>query len=144
MDCMVAFVFISSPLVVVVFSYQACDCHSSLEWSDSDLSQSYVGDWGLICQRKALAPLLNSLLFLGWIPGAVVFGYLADKYGRRPAVVISSWSNMVVLIARALPFLSPNYAVFAVLVFIQGFIIGKGERGVRSARLVWFISVWIN
>ena len=125
------------------FSRQICHCHSPLKWSDSDLSRSYVGDWGLVCQDKALVPLLNSLLFLGWIPGAVVFGYLADKNGRRPTVLILSWCNLAVLTARALPFLSPNYAVFAVLVFIQGFIIGKRKSRVRRGRLTLCIYVCI-
>lgn len=36
--------------------------------------------WDLVCERKSLAKMTATVFFLGVMLGAIVFGYLSDKY----------------------------------------------------------------
>ena len=39
--------------------------------------------WNLICGAEYYASLSQSILFIGWIPGAFIIGRLSDKFGRK-------------------------------------------------------------
>ena len=39
--------------------------------------------WNLICGKEYYASLSQSILFIGWIPGAFIIGRLSDKFGRK-------------------------------------------------------------
>ena len=58
----------------------------------STLNNLIVLQWNLICGKEYFASLSQSMLFIGWIPGAFIIGRLSDKFGRRrvlfPAVFV--------------------------------------------------------
>ncbi len=41
---------------------------------------------------------MGSVFFLGYIPGCYVFAFLADKFGRRPVLLLAIFGNTVCLI----------------------------------------------
>jgi MFS transporter, SHS family, lactate transporter len=61
--------------------------------------------------------------------GALVFGWLAEKYGRRPILMINVVSYSLVQLATAF---APNLATLLVLRAVFGFAMG-GEWGVGAA-----------
>lgn len=61
--------------------------------------------------------------------GALVFGWLAEKYGRRPILMLNVVSYSVVQLATAF---APNLATLLVLRAVFGFAMG-GEWGVGAA-----------
>ena len=61
--------------------------------------------------------------------GALVFGWLAEKYGRRPVLMLNIVSFSVVELASAF---APNLATLLVLRAVFGFAMG-GEWGVGAA-----------
>jgi MFS transporter, SHS family, lactate transporter len=61
--------------------------------------------------------------------GALVFGWLAEKYGRRPILMVNVISYSVVQLATAF---APNLATLLVLRAVFGFAMG-GEWGVGAA-----------
>ena len=61
--------------------------------------------------------------------GALVFGWLAEKYGRRPILMINVISYSLVQLATAF---APNLATLLVLRAVFGFAMG-GEWGVGAA-----------
>src|SRR5246127_1919062 len=61
--------------------------------------------------------------------GALVFGWLAEKYGRRPVLMLNVVSYSVVQLATAL---APNLATLLALRAVFGFAMG-GEWGVGAA-----------
>lgn len=78
--------------------------------------------WRLVCGKSTLGFLTNSIMFLGWLVGNVVFGILSDKYGRRKILFLSS--SLVCWVAFASSFV-PWYWLYATLRFIIGFGLGK-------------------
>lgn len=84
-------------------------------------SFSIVTDWDLVCHKKELAYLANSGMFIGWAFGAVVLGWISDRYGRK-IVLFPSWLA-VILAAFASGFVN-NYWLFLVLRIWIGFFQG--------------------
>lgn len=48
-----------------------------------------VTDWDLVCDQSYQAPLATSTFFAGTLVAAPTFGFLADKFGRRPTLMAS-------------------------------------------------------
>ena len=43
-----------------------------------------------MCERSFLQNVSSSLFWLGWFIGSLLFGYIADKIGRRKAILLSA------------------------------------------------------
>ena len=94
---------------------------------------------------------LIGAIFLGMIPGAFIWGYLADAWGRRKSVMISLAGYGVVSLASAL---SPNYPVLwgmrmlcgvtlaGVLVITYPYFEELLPVRVRGRAAVWLASGW--
>ncbi|MBX3157525.1 MAG: MFS transporter [Deltaproteobacteria bacterium] len=74
--------------------------------------------------------LANALYLVGQVTGALVFGYLTDRLGRKRLFLITLG---LYLIATALSGLAPNLAVFATFRFLAGAGIGGEYAAVNSA-----------
>jgi putative MFS transporter len=81
--------------------------------------------WGLNPQKIGL---LISSGFLGQLVGALVFGWVAEKFGRMPAMV---WSIALFSILSLACAASWNFESFLVLRFLQGIGLG-GELPVAA------------
>jgi putative MFS transporter len=70
---------------------------------------------------EATKSLVASAPFLGMLLGAVVFGAMADRLGRRPAFVVTS---MVTGAAGMFCAIAPSFEVFVLLRALVGFGLG--------------------
>lgn len=75
---------------------------------------------------KATAGMLHTVTLMGAVVGGIVFGMLADKYGR---VRVFSWTIIIFSIFTGLCAISPNYESFALFRFLSGLGLG-GEFGI--------------
>ncbi|XP_030850269.1 solute carrier family 22 member 6-B-like [Strongylocentrotus purpuratus] len=71
------------------------------------LTQSF----DLVCGRKYLINLSQSIFFIGVLIGSVLFGAIADRYGRKITLIIS---NVLVVVFGVGAAFSPNYITFVV------------------------------
>ncbi|BCS92574.1 MFS transporter [Metallosphaera javensis (ex Sakai et al. 2022)] len=70
---------------------------------------------------SAQAPTVVSMGLFGYIPGAILLGYLADKIGRKPTLILTALLTGVGSLGNALSF---NFASFIIFRFITGMGIG--------------------
>ncbi|XP_056150124.1 solute carrier family 22 member 16 [Lampris incognitus] len=65
-------------------------CNGNFVYDHSEIYQSIVTDWDLVCEREWLAKLCQPSFMLGVLIGAVVFGDIADRVGRVRILMITS------------------------------------------------------
>ncbi|XP_050418003.1 organic cation transporter protein isoform X2 [Patella vulgata] len=81
----------------------------------------------MVCDDDILKNNAIMLTFLGVVFGSTIIGNLADRVGRKPALVIS---NIVFVTSAYLLVWSPNYIFLAIARFCVG--IGIGGQGITT------------
>ncbi|XP_028252960.1 solute carrier family 22 member 16 [Parambassis ranga] len=90
-------------------------CSGSFVYDHSEIYQSIVTDWDLVCDREWLAKLCQPTFMLGVLIGALVFGDIADRVGRVRILMFTSLCQFVLGVSVAF---SGNYYFFVVLRFL--------------------------
>lgn len=83
----------------------------------TEFRSSVVSEFELVCERKWLKSTSKSVFFAGRLVGAVVFGQLADRFGRYPCFFISTAMLSCCGIINAFV---PSFIPFIILYFFQG------------------------
>ncbi|XP_068199016.1 solute carrier family 22 member 16 [Antennarius striatus] len=94
-------------------------CTENFVYDHTEIYQSIVTDWDLVCDKQWLAKLCQPTFMLGVLIGAVVFGDLADRAGRVRIMMFTSLSQFVLGVSVAL---FGNYYVFVVLRFFLAMV----------------------
>ena len=77
--------------------------------------------WSLVCSYKYVTNFFTTLMMLGILVGASVFGQLADMYGRRHVL----YAAVILLLAsQFLQGMAVNWQMFAALRFLGGMAVG--------------------
>uniref|UniRef100_A0A665T9C3 Solute carrier family 22 member 7-like n=1 Tax=Echeneis naucrates TaxID=173247 RepID=A0A665T9C3_ECHNA len=76
--------------------------------------------WDLVCNNRGQNKATATIFFMGVMLGALTFGSLSDKFGRRIMLLVSYVSGLLFAISSAF---SSSYVTFAVLRFFTGFCI---------------------
>ncbi|XP_057678595.1 solute carrier family 22 member 16 [Corythoichthys intestinalis] len=90
-------------------------CDSAFAYDQSEVLQSIVTDWDLVCDRAWLAKLCQPIFMLGVLVGALVFGDIADRVGRVKILMFTSVCQFGLGVSVAF---SPNYYYFMVFRFL--------------------------
>ncbi|WAQ99758.1 ORCT-like protein [Mya arenaria] len=91
---------------------------ASVEKSDCADGWYYYEDrLDLVCSRKELAELSQTLVMIGQGIGPFVFTSLADKYGRKPVHVLCHVALFIIVLCTAFV---PNYPSFAAMRMLLG------------------------
>ncbi|CAI9731800.1 organic cation transporter protein-like [Octopus vulgaris] len=77
---------------------------------------SIVSEFGLVCENKWLRSTLQSVYFAGYLVGAIVFGALADRFGRRPILLLA---NACLVVCGVTKIFIPSFITFLILYWIQ-------------------------
>eukprot|EP00794_Sanderia_malayensis_P020161 gene20161-22136_t len=86
---------------------------------------SVVTEFDLSCAREDLKYIDTSLFFITWAIGSIILGWLADRYGRRKIIFISS---VMLLSAAFISAFSPAYWFYVLTravigLFSPGFLV---------------------
>uniref|UniRef100_A0A671Q4H5 Solute carrier family 22 member 6 n=1 Tax=Sinocyclocheilus anshuiensis TaxID=1608454 RepID=A0A671Q4H5_9TELE len=103
----------SSPSEVAVVQ-----CQNGWEYDNSTFISTLATQFDLVCEKRGLAKASATIFFVGVMAGAVFFGVLCDKYGRRSMLLVSYVSSIVFSVVSAF---SSNYIMFAAFRFLTGF-----------------------
>ncbi|XP_015590141.1 organic cation transporter protein [Cephus cinctus] len=93
-------------------------CQYGWEFNFTDIPYPTVAtelEW--VCDNAALPTLAQSVFFVGAIFGGLIFGWIADRYGRIPALV---GTNMAGFLAGIATVFSTSFWQFALCRFLVG------------------------
>ncbi|XP_012689650.1 solute carrier family 22 member 7-like [Clupea harengus] len=93
-------------------------CRNGWAYDNSTFKSTLVTEYDLVCDKRGLTKGSATIFFVGVMLGAVFFGVLCDKYGRRSMLLVSYISAIIFSLISAL---SNSYIMFAVFRFLTGF-----------------------
>ncbi|XP_018421148.1 PREDICTED: solute carrier family 22 member 3 [Nanorana parkeri] len=91
-------------------------------WVYEEYRTTIISQYNLVCSDAWKLDMTQSSLNFGFLIGALILGYAADRYGRKVIYLISSFGVGLSGIGAAF---APNFYVFVFFRFLQG-IFGKG------------------
>ncbi|XP_053673167.1 organic cation transporter protein [Anopheles nili] len=94
-------------------------CQHGWEYNYTDVPyQTAATDFEWVCDHAYLPTLAQSIFFLGAIVGGLLFGWIADRYGRIPAL---AGCNLVGFAAGVATAFVGNFWQFSLCRFLVGF-----------------------
>lgn len=64
-------------------------CVDGWTYNMSEMSSTIITEWDLVCESRSLKPMGQTIYMAGVFVGAMVFGGLSDRFGRRILLLIS-------------------------------------------------------
>nr|XP_020498847.1 solute carrier family 22 member 13-like [Labrus bergylta] len=95
-------------------------CGHGWVYSNETIQSTTVTEWDLVCDKAGLNSLGSTIYMSGLLVGSVVFGAMADRYGRRFVLLLSIALQTVFGVAVAF---APNFPVYVILRFTVGAMI---------------------
>ncbi|KAM3862928.1 solute carrier family 22 member 7-like [Diretmus argenteus] len=117
-------------------NFPTVPCQSGWVYDNSTVTSTLATEWDLVCNRKTMNQATGTIFFYGVMIGAITFGALADKFGRKSALLASYTISTVFGIASAF---ANSYLLFAVLRFLTG----VGLTGISMITVVLTVE-WVD
>lgn len=98
-------------------------------WKFAEGYTSVVTQFDLVCDKSLLGTISTSVIFAGWLLGALAGGVLADKIGRKPVMFVFALMCSFFALLAAFPNVFWLFIVFRSLV---GISIGKHNKTTKT------------
>jgi len=92
-------------------------CDNGYHFNFKTFESTTISEWNLVCNRRIYSTTATSFYFIGLWLGAIVFGYIADRYGRRKTILITAIGTILCGCGVSL---SHNFATFVLLRLLTG------------------------
>ncbi|XP_051501474.1 solute carrier family 22 member 6-A-like [Myxocyprinus asiaticus] len=122
-------------------------CKGGWEFSKDVFLSTVATEWDLVCENATLNNIGSSIYMFGLLVGAVLFGALADKYGRRMIILIGLAVQAIFGVGAAF---APNFYIYVLLRFVVGmtvsavimnaFVLGTEWTGPKKRMLAGVIT----
>lgn len=100
-------------------SWPTQPCRNGWEYNFTDVPyRTAATDFEWVCENAYLSTLTQSIFFVGAIVGGLLFGWIADRYGRIPAL---AGCNLIGFVAGVVTAFVGNFWQFALCRFLVGF-----------------------
>ncbi|XP_070282506.1 solute carrier family 22 member 6 [Myotis yumanensis] len=92
-------------------------CTNGWIYDNSTFPSTIVTEWDLVCSHRALRQLAQSLYMVGVLLGAIVFGHLADRLGRRKVLILS---HLQMAASGTCAAFAPSFPVYCAFRLLSG------------------------
>ncbi|XP_020351518.1 solute carrier family 22 member 6-A [Oncorhynchus kisutch] len=122
-------------------------CQGGWEFSKETFHSTVATEWDLVCDNANLNNIGSSIYMFGLLVGAVLFGSLADKFGRRNIILVGLTIQSTFGVGAAF---APNFYIYVFLRFVVGttisavimnaFVLGTEWTGSKHRMLAGIIT----
>nr|KAF6508038.1 solute carrier family 22 member 7 [Rousettus aegyptiacus] len=109
-------------------------CSQGWEYDRSEFSSTIATEWDLVCEQKGLNKATSTFFFAGVMVGAMAFGYLSDRFGRRRLLLVAYVSVLVMGLTSAA---SVSYIMFVITRTLTGMALAGFTIIVMPLELEW-------
>ncbi|XP_046301715.1 solute carrier family 22 member 6 [Marmota monax] len=109
-------------------------CTDGWIYDNSTFPSTIVSEWNLVCSHRALRQLAQSLFMVGVLLGAMVFGSLADRLGRRKVLILNYLQTAVSGTCAAY---APNFPVYCAFRLISGMSLASISLNCMTLNVEW-------
>ncbi|XP_069771547.1 solute carrier family 22 member 13b [Narcine bancroftii] len=92
-------------------------CEEGWIYNLSQYRSTIVTEFNLVCDRKWLSQFSRTSSMIGLLAGALLFGPLADRFGRQRTILVSLLLQLISGVGAAF---APNISFFIALQFVLG------------------------
>jgi len=91
------------------------NCDKGYHFYFDEFDSTTLSEWDLVCGRSILSTMATSFFFAGMWFGAILFGYIGDRYGRKLTLLITTIGSVLCGVGVGL---TPWFELFVVLRFL--------------------------
>ncbi|KAM6970766.1 solute carrier family 22 member 6-A [Aplochiton taeniatus] len=120
---------------VVNFTEPATElCVDGWSYERTEFLDTIVSEWDLVCTLRPLKQMSQTIYMGGVLTGAIVFGGLSDKFGRKALLI---WSYFQLATLGTCTALSPSYVAYCVFRFLTGMAVSGIILNAVSLKVEW-------
>ncbi|KAL0626997.1 Solute carrier family 22 member 6 [Plecturocebus cupreus] len=109
-------------------------CTDGWIYDNSTFPSTIVTEWDLVCSHRALRQLAQSLYMVGVLLGAMVFGCLADRLGRRKVLILNYLQTAVSGTCTAF---APNFPIYCAFRLLSGMSLAGISLNSMTLNVEW-------
>ncbi|XP_077402319.1 solute carrier family 22 member 6 [Vanacampus margaritifer] len=109
-------------------------CVDGWTFDNSEFHTTTVSEWGLVCSWRPLKQMIQTVYMGGVLAGAVIYGGLSDRFGRRTILI---WSYLQLGVLGSCCVLSQSYLVYCVFRFLSGMAVSGIILNSSSLKMEW-------
>ncbi|XP_034033439.1 solute carrier family 22 member 6 [Thalassophryne amazonica] len=110
------------------------ECMDGWTYDRSEFHSTTVSEWDLVCSLRPLKQMIQTIYMGGVLAGAIIFGWLSDRFGRRTVLI---WSYLLLAVLGCSSALSPNYTGYCVFRFLSGMAVSGIILNGVSLKVEW-------
>ncbi|KAK2879613.1 solute carrier family 22 member 6 [Channa argus] len=110
------------------------ECKDGWTYNMTDMSSTIISDWHLVCDLRSLKQMGQTIYMGGVLVGAMVFGGLADRYGRR---ILLLMSNLLMAVSGTCAAFSTSFPLFCLFRFGCGMALSGVGLNTFSLIVEW-------
>ncbi|XP_004556997.1 solute carrier family 22 member 6 [Maylandia zebra] len=113
------------------------DCIDGWTFEQSDFLATTVSEWSLVCSLRPLKQMIQTIYMGGVLTGAIVYGSLSDRFGRRSVLI---WSYLQLAVLGCSSALSPTYSTYCIFRFLSGMAVSGVIINGVSLKVEWITT----
>lgn len=119
---------------VNVSQLQTEGCLDGWTFERSEFLATTVSEWELVCSLRPLKQMIQTIYMGGVLTGAIIFGGLSDRFGRRSILI---WSYLQLAVLGCSSALSPSYSAYCIFRFLSGMAVSGIILNGVSLKVEW-------
>ncbi|XP_062391614.1 solute carrier family 22 member 6 [Sardina pilchardus] len=110
------------------------ECQDGWQYNFTERSSTIISEWNLVCDQRSLKQMGQTIYMGGVLIGAVIFGGLSDKFGRRYLLI---FSNLLMAVSGTCTAFATSFSLFCLFRFGCGMALSGLVLNTLSLIVEW-------